>query len=137
MIRTVGQAVLDYHFPPEADYNSTEPPESEQVPDNEFEPEESRSILWFKIKHLFKNKIPDDRMLSDAAKSRIMCETVMSELDLLKVRVLARSSSFTKAGRMLRLDLTAFLRYIEKLYEEEKHEQKRQCFGLFYCFGFV
>ena len=152
--RTIGQAILDHHFPPEADFNSPEPSGKEQS-ENEYDPEESRNILWFKLKELLTNTIPEDDILSDAAKNRLLSPSIKSQIDLLKDRMLMRSSTFTKSGRVLRQDLTSILQYMEKKYEKELDRQmlkdererqihererqlrERQCCGLYNLFGLI
>ena len=136
-MRTIAQSAFDSLFPPESKVESEASKlQHSQVASDEFEPDETRTTLWWKIEMLVRSKIPADRHLDEAAKSRILSEIVYSHLESLSKRMIIEGVEVT-SGRGLRRDLVAFYNIVNSIYEEEKaerraEEEKRRnrCFGL-------
>ena len=130
MMRTIAQSAFDSLFPPESKVESEESKlQNSQVASDEFEPDETRTTLWWKIEMLVRSKIPADRHLDEAAKSRILSEIVYSHLESLSKRMIIEGAEVT-SGRGLRRDLVAFYNIVNSIYEEEKAERRNRCFGL-------
>jgi hypothetical protein len=126
MMRTIAQSAFDNLFPPESKVESEASKlQHSQVSSDEFEPDETRTTLWWKIEMLVRSKIPADRHLDEAAKSRILSEMVYSHLESLSKRMIIKSAEVT-SGRGLRRDLVAFYNIVNSIYEEEKAERRAE-----------
>ena len=122
-MRTISQSAFDSLFPPESKVESET--QHSQVASDEFESDETRSTLWWKIEMLVRSKIPNDRYLDEAAKSRILSELVYSRLESLNKRMVINGVEVT-SGRGLRRDLVAFYNIVKEIYEEEKAERRAE-----------
>jgi hypothetical protein len=126
MMRTIAQSAFDSLFPPESKVESEASKlQHSQVASDEYEPDETRMTLWWKIEMLVRSKIPNDRHLDEEAKSRILSEMVYSHLESLSKRMIIKGVEAT-SGRGLRRDLVAFYNVVNGIYEEEKVERRAE-----------